>query len=319
MIHAFVYFIPSIILMVYLFRIKELSFKRSRLVIPRKFRNIIVSFSLFSYTNTIGFLIVGTIDALMIAYYLGLKETGIYTTMIYVCSALLIPYKSIVRISGPLVPQYWKERNMIEMKAIYVKVSSVSLFIILLLFLFIWSNRIELFSFLPADFSAGIYVFFFIMIGRIFDSYFGLNGLILVTSKKFKYDILFTLFLVILVFVLNYLLIPIYGMYGAAISTGLSLIFFNIFRLIFVYYHFKIHPFTLKQFKIIMLFFIVFFLMETIKINLEFTIVTIVLKSGLISILFLVPIFFLNLEPEVSLYVNKIIKTILPNKKNKKP
>jgi O-antigen/teichoic acid export membrane protein len=311
--HATIYFIPSLILLIYLFKLNEISFKKVKFYIPSKFKKIIISFSLFSYTNSIGSLIVATIDALMIAYYLGLKETGIYTTMIYISSALLIPYKSIIRISSPLIPQYWKEKNMVEMKSLYQKVSSISLISILFFFSLVWVNRIELFSFLPKEFYSGIWVFFFVMLGKIVDSYFGLNGYILVTSKKFKYDILFTIFLVFLVYFLNVFLIPIYGMNGAAISTGLSIVLFNFFRMIFVKVVYKIHPFKLQQFKIIFLFGLIMCFFEFISFDFTFNLIQIGIKSCILILFFFTPIILLNLEPELNVYL-KNIKTKLLKK-----
>ena len=68
------------------------------------------------------------------------------------------------------------------------------------------------------------------------------------TSKKFKYDIYFTITLIAAVFLLNLLFIPWWGMAGAAISTSISLIVYNSSRILFVWYTFKIHPFHKNQF-----------------------------------------------------------------------
>ena len=105
------YFIPTIILFVYLVRIKELHFSLSSITVPKRFRRIVINFSLFSYINTIGYLVVATLDALMIAAFLGLSATGVYTTVIFLASALQIPFRSLSRITSPLVALYWKERS----------------------------------------------------------------------------------------------------------------------------------------------------------------------------------------------------------------
>ena len=89
---------------------------------------------------------------------------------------------------------------MTKMNELYQKVSSVSLFIALTLFLLIWININDIFSFLPNEYTSGIYVFLFLMIGKVIDMYFGLNGTIFFTSKKYKYDIIFTLSLIIIVY-----------------------------------------------------------------------------------------------------------------------
>jgi O-antigen/teichoic acid export membrane protein len=302
-IHAFVYFIPSLILLIYLYKLNELKFNKSTLKISRKFKKIIFSFSLFSYSNTIGVLVVMTMDAMMIAYYLGLKETGVYTTIIYLTSALQIPYKSLMRVSTPLIPQYWKEKSMDKMSQLYQKVSSISLIVGLFMFLLIWTSRNELFSFLPAEYLVGIWVFLFLMIGRVIDMYFGLNGWIFVTSKKYKYDLLFTFILLFLVFVLNVLLIPIYGVIGAAISTGFALIVYNLARMFFVFFVYKIHPFHVNQVRIALIFALILFSNELITRLFVNPFLEIAFNVSFVSIIFLGAIYFLNLEPEINAYL----------------
>jgi O-antigen/teichoic acid export membrane protein len=302
-VHALIYFIPSLILLIYFYRLNELKFQKSAFKISRKFKKIIFSFSLFSYTNSIGVLLVMTMDALMIAHYLGLKETGVYTTIIYLISALQIPFKSLIRVSSPLIPQYWKEKNLHNMRLLYQKVSSISLIIALYMFLLIWTSRNELFSFLPEEFFIGIWVFFFLMLGRILDMYFGLNGWIFITSKKYKYDIIFTIVLLVLVFVLNVLLIPVYGIIGAAISTGFALIIYNLGRMLFVYFAYKIHPFNWNQIKVILIFGFIFALTELVSTIFHNRIIEICFNTLFISFSFLGLIYYLNLEPEINSYI----------------
>lgn len=301
--HTLLYFIPSLVLLIYLFRINELRFRKTTFKISRKFKKIILYFSLFSYTNTIGILVVTTMDALMIAYYDGLASTGIYTTVIYFVSALQIPYKSLIRISASLIPQYWKERNTVEMKNLYQKVSSLTLIMALFIFLSIWINRNQIAAVLPEEFQVGIWVFFFLIMGRIIDMYFGLNAYILVTSKKYKYDILFTFILIVGVYLLNVWLIPKYGIVGAAISTGLIYVLYNFARLIFVWYQFKMHPFEIKQLWVILLFFAVFGGMELIPSFIENPFIEIIFRGMLSSIIFIGVIYKLDWNGDIKKYL----------------
>ncbi len=314
-IHALIYFVPSFVLLIYLYKSNEIKFNRSTLKISRKFKKIIFSFSLFSYTNTIGSLTVITMDALMIAYFIGLKETGVYTTIIYLTSAMQIPYKSLMRITNPLIPQYWKEKAMDKMSELYQKVSSISLVIGLFMFLLVWVNRVELFSFLPQEYQAGILVFLFLMIGRLVDMYFGLNGTILITSKKFKYDIIFTFVLLFSVFVLNYLLIPKCGIIGAAIATSFGLLAYNLCRLIFVYFAYEIHPFNWKQIKVIVLFSIICLAFEFSGQIFQNRFVELIFNSLFVTISFLGTIYVLNLEPEINNYLKTGLKFIKSKRK----
>ncbi len=301
------YFFPTTILLLYLLKIKEFHFSFSSITIPRRFRKILWNFSLFSYINTLTTLIVISLDTMMIASFIGLTATGVYTNIIYLTSAIQVPYKSVLRVSSPLIAKYWKERNLPEMQKLYQKVSSIGMLLGTFSFSIIWINRTEIFSFLPPEYQPGIMVFLFLMIGKMVDMVGGLNGTIFSTSRKFKYDLFFSIFLSFTVFGLNYIWIPIYGIGGAAASTGLALIVYNLGRIWYVYYAFKIHPFTKNLFYIFYLFLFLIILNEFILMKIEWSniVFSIVAKTGVFMIGFLSPILIFKWEPETSSYLQK--------------
>jgi O-antigen/teichoic acid export membrane protein len=309
---------PMMVLLIYLIKSKELNFQSKRIEIPKRFQKIIVSFSLYNYINSLGALLVVTMDSLMIAAYLGLKETAVYTQVVFLTSALMIPYRSILRVSSNLIPGYWKNKEMDKMKELYQKVSSASLFIALTLFLLVWMNINDIFSFLPKEYISGIYVFLFLMIGKVIDMYFGLNGTIFFTSKKYKYDIIFTISLIGIVFVLNQLLIPKYGIIGVAISTSISYVIYNLGRLLFVYFAYGLHPLTFKQFKLIGVF--VFFLVvgEFIFPLTQNPYVNLILQSMYAVISFSGSIYLFKLEENSTNYIDNGIQFLQTKIKKRK-
>ncbi len=304
--HSLLYLIPTVILLFYLYKLGELNLNPSSINISKRFRNILIQFSAFNYINTLGVVLVGSMDVIMIAQMIGLEATGVYTTVIFLTSALQVPYKSIIRVSSPLVADYWKFREFGKMQDLYQKVSAVGLVIGLGLFCGIWNNIDFLFSFLKPEFQAGIWVFFFLMMGRLIDMYFGINGSIFTTSKKYRYDILFTIFLIVTVFVLNLIFIPKWGIAGAAISTSIALIIYNVGRILFVWFAFRIHPFHKNQLYVILLGLIS--LMTGWIINTYFLfdpISNFFVQSFLVVIIFFLPIYVFKLEPETIGYFHK--------------
>lgn len=304
--------VPALLVALYLKVMGEFSVAVKKMAIPPRLRSIMLNYSAFSYLNGIGTSVIVTIDALMVAGMIGMAETGIYTTVIFISRALIIPYGSIMRVSVPLIPKFWKERNISGMQDLYRKVSSVSLVIGLVLFSYVWVSREELIAMLKPEareaFRAGIYVFLFIMIGRLVDMYCGLNGTILITSKKYRYDFIFTSLLVVLVIVLNLQFIPRWGMVGAAISTALAYLLFNMARVIFVYMKYKIHPFQLNQLKVIVLAALVFTGFEFLP-DLGLTpLFAIMVKGILLTTLFPGVIYILRIEPEINGYIQKLLR-----------
>ncbi|HTB32910.1 MAG TPA: polysaccharide biosynthesis C-terminal domain-containing protein, partial [Bacteroidia bacterium] len=88
------------------------------------------------------------------------------------------------------------------------------------------------------------YSFYLLCFAKYVDMITGLNGIITITSKKYKYDLYFMLVLVIITIILNLIFIPVYGITGAALAAMISLVIYNLLRLIFVWVNFKMQPFT---------------------------------------------------------------------------
>ena len=308
--HSLVFFVPPLILIIYLKYLGELFLNPTKINISKRFKKIIFNYSAFNYMNTLGRVLVNALDVIMIAQFIGLKATGVYTTVVFLTSALQVPYKSLVRVSSPLISEHWKNRDFSGMRMLYRQVSSVSLVIGLGLFIMTWVNIDFLFSFLKPEFSEGIWVFFFLMMGRLLDMYFGLNGHIFTSSKKYRYDLIFTFSLIGIVYFLNLYLIPIYGITGAAISTAMALILYNLGRLLFVYFAYAIHPFTWRQFLIIILgitsiIVIINIPMFDLNVWIQF-----VLRTFITGLIFFGTILVLNLEPETKNYLKKALRFI---------
>lgn len=304
-IHSLLYIIPTLILLVYLYRLNELNLRFSTIQISKKFQKIMFQFSSFYYLNTLGGVIVASLDVMMIAQMVGLKETGIYATVVFLSSAIQVPYKSIIRVSSPLIAEYWKHREFNKMKDLYQKVSSISLVLGLGMFLITWLNIDFLFSFLKPEFQSGIWVFFMLMIGRMIDMYFGLNGAIFTTSKKYKYELIFTLVLIGSVYVLNLAFIPIWGAVGAAISTSAALILFNFGRLIFVWKIYRLHPFTRNQFVVIGLFLLTLAIGHFTQGLINNKWIQMCFESTIVGMFFILPIYIFKLENETIVYFQK--------------
>ena len=245
---------------------------------------------------------------------LGLSETGVFSTVIYIVSGLQIPYKSLIRISSPFVAKYWKERDMVKMKDLYTRVSSIGLVIGAFVFLCFWANRVEIFHFLPEEYDSGIPVFLILMVGRLVDMYCGINGVIVVSSKKYKYDIVFMLVLLAAVFLLNWYWIPIYGIYGAAMATTIAYVVYNALRLIFVFSAYRIHPLRITQLKVFIVFLATFGVTYFLPVLFGNDFISIVVKLFLVTIAFLGTILLFRLDEDVTGYLNKAIGWVIPKK-----
>jgi O-antigen/teichoic acid export membrane protein len=300
---------PAFILLVYIAFLKQLHIKPVLSRTSKRLNRIILNYGLISFVNNISNVLLANIDALMLAGMVNLHSTGIFTTVAFISTIMVIPYRAMIKVSGPLVAEYWKTRKMDKMQEIYSKVSLVNSIIGVYFFLGLWENIDNIFFFMPEEYSAGKYVFLFLGLGRLFDMVSGLNGIILVTSKKYRVDLMFTLLLITVAVVSNMLLIRRYDMNGAALATLLTLVVYNSFRLLYVNIAFKLQPFDKRLFVVIITALLTSAIMYVIP-QVHNVYQNILLRSASVTILFLPPIYFSNLSPELNNLVNKQLRFI---------
>ena len=286
---------PTVLVLIQLLRNKQFFWRFSQIDIAKRFRKILYNYTFYNYINFIGITVVLSLDTVMIASYIGLSKTGVYTTMIFLLSGVLIPYKTLQRFCQPMVAEYWKNKELNKLEKLYERVSSISLIFGFIIFIVSWTLKNKALEFLPSQFDEFMILLLIVLIGRIIDMYSGLNGLILLSSKKYKIDIVFTLFLLVVTVLLNSVLIPKYGVIGAAIATSVALILYNFSRLIYVLIIFKIHPFKKSQFYILMFFSASFIISTTFLSGINVWLNTIISLC-----LFLLPIILFKLNSDIN-------------------
>jgi O-antigen/teichoic acid export membrane protein len=117
----------------------------------------------------------------------------------------------------------------------------------ILFFVGIWANQETLFQMLPPEYASGKWVLFSVGIARLIDTSFGINGGIVANTSHYRYETYFGIGLVVVSIVLNFVCIPLWGITGAAIATGTSLLLLNIFRYVLLKIKLGIGPFSIKS------------------------------------------------------------------------
>jgi O-antigen/teichoic acid export membrane protein len=89
----------------------------------------------------------------------------------------------------------------------------------------------------------------YLSIGFFINSIFGPNGATLITFGKTRFLVIVTLIAGIINIALNYSLIPLLGITGAAIATTSTLVIRNILVSIRLYQYYRVHQFTRNYLK----------------------------------------------------------------------
>ena len=248
------------------------------------------------------------VDILMVTALLGLSETGIYTTAFYIGLMIAIPRRAIAQISIPVISENIKENNFNKIEKNYRLVSLHLLLVGIFIYLLIIINLNDIFYLIPnsQNFISGKNVVYIIGLAKLVTMAFSFNGELIMMSKYFKFNVITILILAALSIVLNYLLIPNFGMIGAAYASLISILIFNLIKLIFIKIKMKILPFSNKTIIVIFVGLLTYVLSIYIP-NLENLFINILFKSTLISIFYIILIYKSKISPEFNIILNRII------------
>ena len=271
----------------------------------------IVKYSSYSVLVGASSLISSKIDVLIIGAYNGLGQVGIYSIAFFMGSIIEIPRRAISQISAPLLSKYWKENNINMIQSLYIKTAinqSIAGSVALLL---IWCNIDFIFSLIPNTniYETGKYVVLIIGIAKLVDMSTGVNSEIILNSPFYKINFIFNIITSFLIVFLNYILIPILGLEGAALSSLLSIVFFNTIKIIYLWKMVKIHPFSFKILFVITFALILVVLNNNITL-VEMSIIIAIGKSIIVISLYSVLLYVAKISMEFNLITEKLLFNI---------
>ncbi|UKJ08057.1 lipopolysaccharide biosynthesis protein [Solitalea lacus] len=300
---------PTFIIAFKLAKEKKLDFTPDLSFPDKKLVAGMASISAFAILSGFTTMIIQYIDKFMIFNLLGTKETGVYDITVYFAVVIAMPARSMYRIAGTIIAEHWKNEDYAGVLSLYRKSCINQLLIGLLLFIGIWANIDNVFHILPPAYKTGKYVILFVGLGSLIDMATGVNGVILATSKYFKFDTYFFVALILVIIGANYVFIPKYGLTGAAIAAALGTFLFNLFRFAFVWAKFGLQPFSVNNVAILFIGLVVLALNYLLP-PLPNFIVDIAVRSGLITAIYMGAVYWFRLSPEMNQLVNSKVKVL---------
>ncbi|MAE07128.1 MAG: polysaccharide biosynthesis protein [Bacteroidetes bacterium] len=301
---------PTILLFLSLIYNKQLFLNIDLSFVDRKLSYEMMNVGVFGILASFSAVLVMTIDTIMVERILGLSSLGVYTITFFFGALILVPLRTMGKISSVVIADAWRENDINVINQIYKK-SSISLSVIgLLLFIGIWGNIDNILHIITDKYLSGKYVILFIGIASLFDIALSISPHIIVNSKHYRYLTYFLIIFAILLIVSNYILIPIYGIVGAAIATLISKFIYNIIKYLFLYSKYKLQPFNFKT-VLVYLIAIVAYGVSLLLPEQRNYIVDILLRSSIITIIFMVPVYYFKISTDINSKIETTIKKIV--------
>lgn len=295
-----VYMLRTILIKLYAYRIR---FPKIDFKFPSNTKEIV----LYSFLIILGgsaALILLEIDKVMLNQFITIENVAYYGVASYIATVIIVPSRAMHQITYPLTAELLNTGNLFELEILYKK-TSLTLFIASgILFVLIVLNLDDLYQLLPESYRNGFSIVFLIGMAKVFDSLLGNNNSILYNSKYYKTVLLFGVCLAALTIGLNYVLIPMLGLEGAALASFVSIFIFNLAKLVFVKLKFGFLPFSNATFKVLctLVFLGVLFYLLQFPFH---PLINIALKSMLILTMYLGILYRLNISEDISGILSK--------------
>ncbi len=309
------YVIRTLIMMCYAFSIY---FPKLNFALPHNYREILTFSAFIILAGSAGALILD-IDKVMVISKETFKAAAYYTVAVFIGSFIEAPSRAMNQILQPLTSKSLNDNDTKEVESLYKK-SSINLLVVGgLFFLLINCNVVELFRVMPKGYEQGVFAVLLISSAKMYNMFLGNNGSILANSKFYKITLPIGVGSALLVYFLNVLFYHKINMdtNGLAIATLLTIFIFNTFKLWFVNNKLKMNPFTNKTGLILLIIISLFFLFYFWNFSLPemyirkvpiHPLLNIILKSILISTVYLFLIVKLKISKQINSLVAKFIK-----------
>ena len=297
-----IYFVLMVLMMLSAFKIRKPEF---HLKFPKDKKEVIIYSCFIIFSAGIAVVLL-EIDKFMIGQYVAIKENAYYSVAIYIALTISVPMRAMHQIVHPITTDLMARKKHDELNALYKKTAITLQVIGGWIMLGIFVNVNQIYQLLPEKYSGGIAVVFIISLSKFFDLMLGNNNSIIFNSKYYRMVLLLGLILIAMVVGLNMYFIPNFGIVGAAMATLISIAFYTVAKLMFVVFKMDLFPFTKKTVVSLLIIsgcFVAFYFWEF-----PFhPIMNIILKSGLVTLLYL----FLNYTCKTSSDINYVLNLVL--------
>lgn len=296
-------------LLVYLYVNNELSFRMPFRGASKNLMGRMAAYGTYTMLGGLTTMLVGNIDIIMIGALSNLADTAVYAIAFYVGSVIEIPKRSIGKIATPIIADFMKEQKLEQIDDLYTRTSLNQLIGGSLFLVGIWANMHNLMDILPQEYHGGEWVIVIVGFAKLIDMAAGVNGQIILHSEHYRFDLYTMIFLVLFTAGTNYLLIPMYGILGAAIATAISIFVYNLIKYIFVWMKFSMQPFRWNALAVLAIAAGCLWMSWHIPYMLNF-VVDVAVRSLAITSVFLGLILIFGLSDDVSKLVRETLRRI---------
>lgn len=183
-------------------------------------------------------------DRFMIAYYLeDTAQVGVYHAAATIAIQMNIVLASCIAMFAPMITEAYQKEDMELFSSLFRSVSRWAFLLSFPLLVIVSINAEFLMSLFGSEFTNGAQLLVILAAAQAYNIFTGPVGIVLQMTGRQKVDLYINLVLVAVNVTLNIMLIPRFGVSGAAFATLISVVLVHSFRLYMVKRALGIQPF----------------------------------------------------------------------------
>lgn len=216
----------------------------------KSIKNQVLSYSSMVILIHFMHLILNKIDRVMLGIFSTSEVVGVYNTAASVTILLTFFLSSSNMIFSPIISELYSKNKLNMLQSLYSTITKWLIILTVPIMINIYFFSEIIMGFFGEEYLIGASTLFILGLGQLINTAVGANGYIMNMCGFEKLLLINDIFMAIINIILNVVMIPKYGMLGAAIATAISIASFNLFKLLQVKYYLDIIPFNRRYFHI---------------------------------------------------------------------
>lgn len=246
------YALQLALLLIQAIRVGHISLKPDWSFIQKPFVKEMMLYGWTVFLAGIASMAIKLLDSIVLGQFVPLALVGVYGIASFIPTFIEAPVNALDKVANVRVAHAWEKNDLENIRDIYYKSARYLFLLGGLLFLLVTLNAPFLFKWLPDTYYQGVPVVAILSLGALFNLMTGSNTAIIFNSNRFTSGAIALVLVALLNLVLLYVLIPQYGLIGAAWATCIASFAYNTFKYSFIYWRFKLQPFDIRTVSIVL-------------------------------------------------------------------
>lgn len=267
------------------------------------------TFSGYHALMSVSFSLFGFLDAILLASlgHDGLHAIPVYTNAVFISGVMSIPYRAMSGIASADISKAYTLGQHHQVSDTYTRAGTNILIATVFMAVLIACNLHNAVAIMPAGYEPVFAITLIMMIGKLIDSGTGLNDVALNMSPYYRLNFYFSIGLVAFMLIMFRLLIPPYGIYGAAWVFTIALVLYNLLKTYFVWRRMGLQPFSAGSLRTLLIGLATAGLVMLVP-ALNSPYWDTILRSSIIFITYVILVLWLRPSPDVNHYIHNILK-----------